>query len=303
VRVRSVRGLPVAVGAAAVALAIGTLGACSAHGSGTASAQDGKRVPAGGSTVSPQPPGKYQTLPQPCAAVDQDSLQQLVPGAADYAGTEALTYDTDRRVGCSWRGRASDGTTRSLSVDLVRVVSYDPRVSDEVQAEMDFDQQATAAQIPLSPTDTPSDQAGAGAGTAGAGGSAAGGGTTKGTSAGGSPGSGSAGGQAGGDSAGGGSSGGSASGSPGGGGSTDAANGSPDLAPRALTDVGNGAFLNDVAKGRSRRDVTVVFRTANVLVTVVYSETVPKGAPQPQSADLQQGAQDVATQLEHKVGR
>src|SRR4051794_18428613 len=118
------------------------LGACTAHGSSAPGTRAAVSAPDDGDTLSPLPPGKYRTLPQPCAALGPDRLRQLVPGVADYAGRESLTYDTDRRVGCSWQGKADDGTVRSLSVDFVRVVSYDPGVSDEVQAEMDFEQRA-----------------------------------------------------------------------------------------------------------------------------------------------------------------
>ena len=71
-----------------------------------------------------------------------------------------------------------------------------------------------------------------------------------------------------------------------------------------LTDVGNAAFINDVVAPHSkqpRRDVTLVFRTANVLVTVSYAESAPSGSLPLSSADLQKGAQEVADQIERKV--
>jgi hypothetical protein len=249
----------VAFGATVLALAVGALAACTGSGSG-GTANDGKsaQLPYGGS-ISPAPPGKYKTLPQPCAAVDLDTLKALVPGAADYSGTEALTYDTDRRVGCSWKAAAPDGTSRSLAVDMERVVSYDPAVSDEVEAKSDFDDLADAASIPplplpgattTSPTGTPTGSADGGAPPPGSGG------------------------------------------------------GSQDLAPRRLTDVGNAAFINDVpvtSKGTARRVVTLVFRTANVVVSIHYTQSSPASATPPQSADLQSGAEKVAGQLEHRV--
>lgn len=254
--------MPVALGAAA--LAVTFLGACSGGGTSGGSASDGKAVPVGGSTVSPAPPGKYQTLPEPCTAIDPETLKKLVPAAKDLSGNEALTYDTDRRVGCSWTGRTAAGTSDTLSVDMERVVSYDPAVSAEVQAGADFEQQAGLAAIPpdngssptTSPTSTatPTTTATDGASTG-----------TQGTGSGGS---------------------------------------SPDLLPRRLADVGNAAFINDVLKAHApapRRDVTLVFRTANVLVRITYSETSPHGGKQPSSADMQDGAQRVADQLERKV--
>jgi hypothetical protein len=266
--VRSTRRLPAAAGAAAVVLAAATLGACTAGGSssGTGSGSDGKPVPLAGSTLSPAPPGKYQTLPQPCLAVNLDVLKRLVPGAPDYTGAESLTYDTDRRVGCSWRGGTDDGTTRSLRIDVERVVSYDPAISDEVQADSDFRRQAAAASIPPAAPTTAATTAGTPAGTG--------------------------------------------DGNPGGTGGTDEGSGpGSGLAPRRLADVGNAAFINDVPKtGKTgaagpRRDVTLVFRTANVLVSVLYSETAPADGTQPRSADLQKGAQDVADELERRIER
>jgi hypothetical protein len=240
-----------------VVLAVTGLGACTAGGSssGSSGGSDGKSAPIAGSTVSPAPPGKYQTLPQPCLAVDLDSLKQLIPGAPDYAGQESLTYDTDRRVGCSWKGGTSDGTSRTLRIIVERVVSYDPTISDEVQADSDFREQAVAASIPPAATTTAP--------------------TTP-------PGS-----------------------------TKEPANGGPgavagaDLAPRRLADVGNAAFINDIPRSATatgpRRDVTLVFRTANVLVSVLYSQSAPRGGSAPQSAELQKGAHDVADQLERRI--
>ncbi|MBY8878195.1 DUF3558 domain-containing protein [Actinacidiphila acidipaludis] len=253
---------PSAVAGMAVtaALALGALGACTTSGSSVNAATDPKSAQAGGDpTASPLPPGKYKTLPQPCTSVDLDTLKSLVPGAQDYSGSESLTYDTDRRVGCSWQAGKDKGATRSLVVDFERAVSYDPNVSDEVQAETDFEHRASKASIPPLPpggTATP---------------------TVTGTD-------------------------------PVTGATSGAANGAnpPDLQPRMLTDLGSDAFLNDVLKPAAtgaKRTVTVVFRTANVVVSVTYADTEPPGAEAAQSADLQKGAQKVAGELEHRVER
>lgn len=256
---------PSAVAAMAVTagLALATLGACTSPGSSADTAADQKSVAAGGgTTASPLPPGKYKTLPQPCTAVDMDTLKGLVPDAQDYAGTESLTYDTDRRVGCSWHSATAAGSSRTLSVDLERDVSYDPNVSDEVQAETDFERRAANASIPpLPPGGTPT----ATTPTPTATGTDPSAGQSAGTGSDGS---------------------------------------SPDLLPRRLTDLGNGAFINDVLKtsgGGPKRSVTVVFRTANVVVSVTYAASEPRGTAPATSADLQKGARDVAGQLEHKV--
>jgi hypothetical protein len=162
------------------------------------------------------------------------------------------------------------------------VVSYDPGVSDEVQAEQDFEQRARAASISLtplsgSPTDgTTPTPTGTGTGAAGSDGSPSAGGTSETT--------------------------GSGAGGPDAGGGQNAAD--PDLAPRSLTDIGNVAFINDVASNPAagpRRVVTVVFRTANVVVSVTYAASEPAGKTSPSSVDLQKDARQVAGQLEHQV--
>lgn len=255
-------------------MALATLVACTAGSAADGSASDSKSASAG-STTSPLPPGKYQTLPQPCTAVNQDTLKKLIPNATDYSGKETLTYDTDRLVGCSWASTATDGTTNSLVVDLERVVSYDPAVSDEVQAENDFDQKASAANIPLM-TPSPGDTASTSQTTTP---SSAATGTATGTS---SPGTGS------------------------GTSSPTSADPNSDVAPRLLSNLGNAAFINDVLTPSSattggRRVVTVVFRTANVVASITYTQVAPAKSLSPRSADLQEGAQQVAGQVQKKV--
>lgn len=280
------RAAPLTGMALTAALALSVLGAlsalsgCTAGGSSSDAAGDSKSVQPGETTASPLPPGKYRTLPQPCTAIDADTLKALVPDAKDYAGKEALTYDTDRRVGCAWQGRTPGGVSSSLVIDFERVVSYDPGISDEAQAEADFDQRATAASVSLIPPSTtsttpttpttPASPTG-GAGSAGAGGGAGG---SKGADSG--PHS----------------------------GSTAGVGTDPALQPRVLGNIGDLAFINDVLKTPAsgpRRQVTLVFRTANVVVSVTYTVAEPRGATPAQSADLQKDAQQVASKLEHKV--
>jgi hypothetical protein len=156
---------------AVAAGALGTLAACTAGGSGD-QGDDAKSTQGGSASVSPAPPGKYKTLPQPCIAVDLDTLKALVPGATDYAGTESLTYDTDRRVGCTWQATGPDGSTRRLTIDMERVVSYDPQVSDEVEAGADYDKAAAVASIPPLPLPGSTTSAPPGSDAAGSAGSA-----------------------------------------------------------------------------------------------------------------------------------
>ncbi|MCE7080304.1 hypothetical protein [Streptomyces sp. ST2-7A] len=94
--------------------------------------------------------GRHSTLPEPCAAVDGELLAALLPGATEeeLTGVPEATFNTARRVGCVWEVRGEQGTHR-LRVDFLRVVSYDPEVSDEEQAERDFAAAAEAAGLDL----------------------------------------------------------------------------------------------------------------------------------------------------------
>jgi hypothetical protein len=280
---------------AALALAVaGGLTACSGtSGEGGSDTKPGEESAA----AEPAPPGKFRTLPEPCGAVSRDTLKQMLPGAAAEAekaeegdatgtpppldGEAAPTYDTDRRVGCNWQSTTSLGTRR-LTVDFERIVSYDPEVSDDEQAGALYTERA--------------DEAGVGSG-------------------------GDAGDQPEPDTATGGAtepSGTPTDGGPTDGGPTDDASkddekaddgtglGSPSprpsLPPRTLEDIGDDAFIDDrlktAADGRgSHRDITLVFRTANVLVTVEYSQSIADSRHTPDSAELQEYAQNLARQL------
>ncbi|MBW5425858.1 DUF3558 domain-containing protein, partial [Streptomyces sp. BG9H] len=95
-----------------------------------------------GSSAAPAQPGKYRTLPEPCGEVEPGTLDAMLPGLKEmdaeqrekaYEGTPTVTYDTDRRVGCSWKVESS-GASHRLLIDFERVVSYDSAVSDDDRA-------------------------------------------------------------------------------------------------------------------------------------------------------------------------
>jgi hypothetical protein len=76
----------------------------------------------------------------------------------------------------------------------------------------------------------------------------------------------------------------------------------PSLPPRTLDGIGDDAFIDDrlktAADGRgSHRDITLVFRTSNVLVTVEYSQSIADAQRTPVSAELQKYAKTLARQL------
>ncbi|MEU6737446.1 DUF3558 domain-containing protein [Streptomyces physcomitrii] len=170
--------------AGAIALLALVLAACTG-GSGEEGADDGKAGSPGSPTKAAQP-GKYRTLPEACGAVGQDALDSLLGGLKSipdeiqreraYAGTALATYNTDRRVGCSWKAESTEAT-QHLSVGFERVVSYDPAVSDATRAEDVYAKKATAAGIsPVRPSGSgDAGDGGKGAETEGEGGKGAGG--------------------------------------------------------------------------------------------------------------------------------
>lgn len=270
----------------AAVLGAGAVG-CTADGGTEDPATDPK---AGTATAAAAAPGKYRTLLEPCGAVDAASLKDLLPGLATlgpeqqrqaFQGTPAATYNTDRRAACSWKGQAPDAS-HQLRVEFERVVSYDPAVSDEDRAQEVFTKKQASTSVPVSlepeepageePGGSPSASATTGA-TPGVG-----------TRAGEQP---------------------AASGEPGqpGGpaGSPSASASGEGLEPRVLTDLGDAAFLDDVLDTTrptaQRRDVSVVFRTSNVIVTIVYAEQPAPSSELPDSKELQEKTRSVAARL------
>ena len=256
----------VLAGALALAAVAALLASCSGSGgSGAASGSAG--VSSRTDTASAAPPGKYQTLPEPCGSVDNKTLHVMLPNSRNYAGTAALAYDPDRRVGCRWTGTLQGGT-RYLTVDFERIVSYDPTVSDDDKAAQQFEQMAQAAHIPGAAPNGPSGPSASAATSAPASGTA-----TPAPTA--SP---------------------SASISPA---PNDGAT-AGDTTPRRVGGIGDAAYLNDAlttVDSAIHRDVTVVFRISNVLVTVEFSQWSTDKTVVPPSVNLQLGAFGLAQQL------
>ncbi|MGW0121621.1 DUF3558 domain-containing protein [Streptomyces sp. NPDC003327] len=302
-RKRYAPGRPGHVGTTARAAALLALGltagltGCSAGAATEDVAVDAKAGPA----APVAPPGRYRTLFEPCGAVPQTALRDLLPGAAAlpdaerdkaYRGTAAVTYDTDRRVGCSWKADTPEASHR-LVLDVERVVSYDPVVSDDARAQEVFSGKQTAAGIPLAPTTppttaptaTPSTTAPATAAppsaqlagnkpTTTATGATATGAPATGTTA-------------------------TAPSTPT---ATPSATG---LEPRVLEGPGDIAFLDDAlgdvgATGR-QRVISVVFRTSNVIVTIRYEVRTPGSAEAPDSKELQDKARNLARLLAERL--
>ncbi|MFI2188909.1 hypothetical protein [Streptomyces sioyaensis] len=281
--------VPGAALVAAAALAVGLTG-CTGGSGPDGSGADAK----GGGAASSNPggePGRYQTLPEACGLPSRSAIRSMLPGdgqplssaEADkvYGGQADITYDTDRRVGCRWTRETTAGT-RHIGLDIQRVVSYDGAVSDDDKAQGIYDKKELAAQIPSgagspSPTASPpsaSKDKGKDKGTEAVPNGAS---NPKGKAPSGSP---------------------SPSSDP----STEP---SGSTAPRVLDGLADAAFLNDklvTADSGVHRDVTVVFRTSNVIVTLTYDQWSTDKTMLPDSQELQDKARSLAGDLADNLG-
>ncbi|MFD4237364.1 DUF3558 domain-containing protein [Streptomyces sp. NPDC058542] len=287
-----------------VALLAALVVGCSAGSDSNANGADSK---AGSPTVTPAPPGRYETLPAPCRAVPRGMLKDLLPGAAElpgdqqekvFRGSASVTYDTDRKVGCSWKSDAPNAT-RSLSIDFERVVSYDPAVSDDDRADTVYAKKEKAAG--LSSSAAPGPDAEKNSGTPGEKGKDKGKGADadepEGAAADATP---SADGSA--DPSSSSSPSGGDGGGDNGGTGTGTGTGTEDALPsRVLDNLGDAAFLHDLptraGSTAQHRTVSVVFRTSNVVVTVRYAEQPALVTQVPDSRELQEKAQALARKL------
>jgi len=260
------------------ALLAALLAGCTGSSGGDGTTDDANPGEAGTASAAAQP-GKYRTLPEPCGAVTQSTLDLLLPGIQQitdedqrtqaYAGEATLTYDTDRKVGCRWKVESTDATDH-LSIDFERVVSYDNAVSDDSQAQQLFAQAEEKADLPVAATSSATSDV-TGSGTAS---------PTASASASASP---------------------SGSVSPSGSASPSSSVTPSDLQPRVLDDLGDEAFLDDALSSSGstaqQRKVTVAFRTSNVIVTIEYEEQPTTIGVTPDSKEMQDKARKLASQL------
>nr|WP_112472500.1 DUF3558 domain-containing protein [Streptomyces sp. ST1020] len=271
----------------AAALLVALLAGCTG-GSDDGGSTDNSNPGDSGTTSAAAQPGRYTTLPEACGAVAPGTLDALLPGIKQlmdpaqrqkaYAGTPALTYDTDRRVGCRWKVE-STAATDHLSVDFERVVSYDNVVSDDTQAQALFAKKQDAADLPAPVSPSPTPTAASPSGTPGTP-------TPSGTpSAGASP-----------------STSTSTSASP----SPSPTTPTAEVQPRVLDDLGDEAFVDDALTSSGstakQRTVTVAFRTSNVIVTVQYEEQPATLGTVPDSKEMQDKARKLAAQLADRLG-
>ncbi|WP_189150985.1 DUF3558 domain-containing protein [Streptomyces lacrimifluminis] len=269
------------------ALLAALLAGCTSGSGGDDTAEDAKPGDSGTTTAAAQP-GRYLTLPEPCVAVGQGTLDSLLPGIRQitdedqreeaYEGESTLTYNTDRKVGCRWKVESTDAADHLL-VDFERVVSYDNSVSDDSEATDLFATKVVAADLPepaatesATATESASESAPPSASASGSPSSSSSSTTPTGTA--------------------------SPSASP------DAeadAESAAALQPRLLDGLGDEAFLDDeltpAGSTAQQRTVTVAFRTSNVIVTIEYVEQPTTLGTVPDSKEMQDRAQKLASQL------
>ncbi|WP_225835186.1 DUF3558 domain-containing protein [Streptomyces sp. NK08204] len=270
------------------ALLAALLAGCTSGSAGDSPTDDANPGAVGTATVEAQP-GRYRSLPEPCGAVGHDTLDTLLPGIrqiADqeqrdkaYQGEAALTYDTDRKVGCRWKNDSGEATDR-LSVDFERVVSYDNTVSDDDQAQKLYQDKRTAAGIPGPAAGAPATESSASPAADHSSASAAPPSPSSSASSS------------------------SATSTPTNSASDgDSSSGAApaDLQPRALSGLGDEAYLDDQLGDSGstveQRTVTVVFRTSNVIVTIAYEEQPMTVGAVPDSKEMQDRARDLASRL------
>ncbi|MET9496659.1 DUF3558 domain-containing protein [Streptomyces sp. NPDC006552] len=281
-----------------VAVLMAVLLAGCTGGSGSDSG-DGDEKPGGVSASVPAAkPGKYRTLPEPCAQPDRATLDAMLPGIQEladerqrekaYAGTATATYDTDRRAGCGWKDGSAAGGTHRLTLDFERVVSYDAAVSDDDRARAVFAAKQEKADLPAAaPTGSVPETADAS-----------------------EPGDEESGGQKDADGKDGKDGAGSKDGADKDGKSSPPASPSTsvspaELQPRLLDGLGDEAFIDDELSGPEAarsRTVTVVFRTSNALVTLTYTAQSATPGEAPDSKESQDTAEELAQKLVGKFG-
>ncbi|WP_031478136.1 hypothetical protein [Streptomyces bicolor] len=276
------------------ALLAALLAGCTGSSDSGGSTDDANPGDAGTATVTAEP-GRYDTLPEPCDVVGQDTLDSLLPGIKQltdgeqrekaYEGTPTVTFDTGRKAGCRWKVESADATDH-LFVDFERVVSYDTSVSDDSEAEQIFATEREAADLP-EPTSSGSGESAEGTSSGDPSGS---------PSASVSPSSSTATSDSSPSSASSSSS--SSSSSPAI--PTDGAT-PTELQPRVLDDLGDEAFLDDglstSGSTAQQRTVTVAFRTSNVIVRIVYEEQPATVGVVPDSEEMQDRALNLASRL------
>jgi hypothetical protein len=128
---------------ACAAVPVMLLAGCSSGSGSSAKSQQGQAgSSASGSSSSAASsslaPAKYKTLPDPCKAMSQDTVNHLVQSAKNPDGTAANSNDPKDRGGCSWNGL--DGYQFRYLDDSFQRFDSVPTTSAENQAKSAFQQ-------------------------------------------------------------------------------------------------------------------------------------------------------------------
>jgi hypothetical protein len=128
---------------------------CSSSDSGSASGGDAKQQqtssarPSKSASANAVQPAAYSTLPEPCGALSQKTLGDLVPKGAK-SGKKGTTDDSASRSSCSWSSLENNGVKGSqfrwLNVSLLRFESNATRGEGDKLAKDYFTKQVHDAQ-------------------------------------------------------------------------------------------------------------------------------------------------------------
>ncbi|MFE9792114.1 DUF3558 family protein [Streptomyces goshikiensis] len=159
---------------AAVPVILTVAGCSSDSGKDSGSGSDnGKKSGSSSSSSSSKPKPKasaelekvaYATLPDPCKAMSEKSIDSLVPQAKDKSGAATKSNDLSSRASCSWNGLDVDGLKGSkyrwLAVSLVRYESHASLGSGNKRAEEQYKKQVESAKATQDATDVKVEPAG-----------------------------------------------------------------------------------------------------------------------------------------------
>lgn len=148
-----------------------TVAGCSSDSGKDSGSDSGKK--SGSSSSATKPKAKpsatlekvaFATLPDPCKALQEKSIDTLVPEAKDKGGTATKSNDLASRASCSWNGLDEDGLKGSkyrwLSISLVRYDSQASLGSGNKRATDQYTKQVEAAKKVEGAHDLKADPAG-----------------------------------------------------------------------------------------------------------------------------------------------
>lgn len=93
-------------------------------------------------------PAAYKSLPDPCKAVSEKTVEDVVPGTEDKSGKNLASSDTDSYGACLWSGGSGDidADYRALTVSLKRYDTDASLGSGDEQAQRFVQQEVQAVE-------------------------------------------------------------------------------------------------------------------------------------------------------------